>query len=360
LHCGFLFLYGRFAQKRNKVVLKGIKKISKILSVVLLVLAAFIVNENLTAFSDEKEYYIATADLNVRTGKGTQYAVIFTLQEGNEVEVLSKNNNWYQIRHLGRKGYAHSEYLKYSKTEQNRNARSFNKTISLIGKGIIACIILVVSLLILIKVRNFKLLRSVTKTNRGTRSERDLVLKLLKFGIPAKMIFHDVYLSKNNGEFSQIDLVVITDVGIMVFEVKDYSGWIYGSGYQTQWTKVLAYGKEKIRFYNPIMQNNKHIGELKKNLNLVNVPFYSLVIFYGNCILKDIDFVPRGTFLVKSKRVKEVMKIILKQNETFEYNNIDEMLEILKEAVKNGASKENQKKHIENIKDMIGKDRIFE
>jgi hypothetical protein len=36
------------------------------------------------------------------------------------------------------------------------------------------------------------------------------------------------------------------------------------------------------------------------------------------------------------------------------------MLGILKEAVENGESKENQIKHIENIKDMIGKERIFE
>ncbi len=58
------------------------------------------------------------------------------------------------------------------------------------------------------KIRNRKLLKSVTKQNRGTKSERDLVLKLLKYGIPAQTIFHDLYLKKHNGNFSQIDLVV--------------------------------------------------------------------------------------------------------------------------------------------------------
>jgi len=340
--------------------LKTLKKFGKVLTAVLLVLIVLIVNENLISFSKEKEYYIAATDLNVRKGAGTQHTVLFTLQKGNEVEVLFKKNNWYQIKYLEKKGYAYSEYLEYSRTEQNTKFQSFNKTISLIGKGIIAFIILIVSLLIYKKVRDIKLLKTVSKRKRGTRSERDLVLKLLKYGIPAQMVFHDLYLRKISGEFSQIDLVVITDAGILVFEVKDYSGWIYGGGNQTQWTKVLAYGKKKFRFYNPIMQNNKHICELKKNLNLFNVPFYSIVVFYGDCVLKDVNFVPKGTFLVKSKRVKDVLKIILKQNEPVEYTNTDEMLRILKEAVEIGESKENQIKHIENIKDMIGKERIFE
>lgn len=124
-----------------------------------------------------------------------------------------------------------------------------------------------------------------------------------------------MYLKKDNGDFSQIDLVVITDVGIIVFEVKDYSGWIFGSGNQSQWTKVLAYGKQKYRFYNPIMQNNRHMENLRKQLNQYeNVPFYSVVVFYGNCVLKDVNFIPNGTFLVKSHRVLEVMRTIIKNN----------------------------------------------
>jgi len=337
------------------------KKIGNVIVTVLLIIIVFIVNENLISFSTDKEYYTATTDLNVRNGAGTQYLVIFTLQRGNEVEVLKKENNWYQIKYLENKGYAYSEYLEYSRTEQNTSFQSFNKKFSLIGKGIIAFIILVVSLLIYRKVRDTKLLKTVTKTKRGTRSERDLVVKLLKYRIPAKMIFHDLYVCKKNGEFSQIDLVVLTEVGIIVFEIKDYSGWIYGNGNQSQWTQVLAYGKKKYRFFNPIMQNNKHISELKKNLNLYNnVPFYSIVLFYGDCVLKEVNYVPKGTFLVKSNRLKDVLRIILKQNEPIEYGNIDEMLGMLKEAVENGESKENQIKHIENIKDMIGKERILD
>lgn len=337
------------------------KNIGNVIVTVLLIIIVFIANENLISFSTDKEYYTASTDLNVRNGAGTQHSVIFTLQKGDEVEVLLKKNNWYQIKYLENKGYAYSEYLEYSRTEQNTSPQSFNKTMSLIVKGILAFIILIVSTLIYKKVRDTKLLKTVTKTKRGTRSERELVLQLLKYGIPAQMIFHDLYLRKNNDEFSQIDLVVLTNVGIIVFEVKDYSGWIYGNGNQSQWTKVLAYGKKKFRFYNPIIQNNKHISELRKKLShFNNMPYFSIVLFYGDCVLKDVNFVPKGTFLVKAKRIKDVLKTIFKQNESVEYSNLDEMLCVLKEAVENGEYKENQIKHIENIKDMIGKERIFD
>ncbi|MFA5183139.1 MAG: nuclease-related domain-containing protein [Syntrophales bacterium] len=206
-----------------------------------------------------------------------------------------------------------------------------------------------------------KLLETVTKSNRGTESERDLVLKLLKYGIPAETIFHDLYLKRINNNFSQIDLVVVTKVGIIVFEVKDYSGWIFGNGQQTQWTKVLAYGRDKYRFYNPIMQNNKHIEDLKKQLRqFKNIPFYSIVVFYGDCILRDISFVPSGTFLVKSTRILEVVNNIMSENELAQYTDKHKIVRALKEAVQNGENLETQNQHIENIKDMLGKHRIFD
>ena len=229
------------------------------------------------------------------------------------------------------------------------------------GKAIIISVILLyIGLFIFFKIRNRRLLETVTKSNRGTKTERDLVLKLLKSGIPAQTIFHDLYLEKGNGNFSQIDLVVATKIGIIVFEVKKYSGWIFGTGHHQQWTQILAYGKQKYRFYNPILQNKKHIEDLKKLKQFENIPFYSIVVFYGDCTLKEINFVPNGTFLVKSNRVLDVFKMILKKNEPAQYLNKREIVNILKEAVQNGENIEIQAKHVDNIKDMLGKDRIFE
>ena len=200
---------------------------------------------------------------------------------------------------------------------------------------------------------------SVTSLDRGTTSEHALILNLLNFGIPAKSIFHDVYLTQKDDKYSQIDIVVPTKVGILVFEVKDYSGWIYGNGNQTKWTQVLAYGRRKYQFYNPVKQNEHHIDELRKKLG-EDVPFFSIIVFYGNSELKDISFIPQGTFITKWYRVNEIVSGILKFNLPAKYKDKQKVIKVLEEAVKTGAIKGTDVEHITNIKDMIGKDRIFD
>ena len=59
------------------------------------------------------DHYIATTDLNVRSGAGKEYSIVFTLQKGAEVEVLSKSGNWYKIKYLGNSGYANSRCLEF-------------------------------------------------------------------------------------------------------------------------------------------------------------------------------------------------------------------------------------------------------
>lgn len=211
-----------------------------------------------------------------------------------------------------------------------------------------------------IESKELKLLETVTKSYRGTSSERELVLKLLKNKIPAQTIFHDLYIKKWNNTFSQIDLVVPTKVGILVFEVKDLSGWIFGRGNNKEWTQVLAYGKEKHRLYNPILQNQKHIDELKILLNQENVPFFSLIVFYGDCELKEISFIPKETYVVKSNRIIEVINLILRDNESAKYKDKRQILAKLKNAVENGENVKTQIQHIKNINEMLGKDRIFD
>ncbi len=177
-------------------------------------------------------------------------------------------------------------------------------TIIIIGTFLLAILVYLFLLL-----RDRKLLETVTKSHRGTKTERELVLKLLKAGFPAQTIFHDLYLRNRHGNYAQIDLVLATKVGIIVFEVKKYSGWIFGNGNQTKWTQVLAYGKQKYYFYNPILQNQKHIEDLKTKLtDFQNIPFYSVVVFFGDCEFRDVSFIPKNTYLLKSPRVIQVVK----------------------------------------------------
>lgn len=224
----------------------------------------------------------------------------------------------------------------------------------------ISILLLIIFVPFIIYLGDTKLLDSVTSSNRGTQSERELVLKLLKNGYLAENIFHDLYVKKSNGGFSQIDLVVATKVGIIVFEVKSYKGWLFGNGRYTQWTQVLAYGKKKFRFLNPIIQNKNHIENLKRyHLPLVQVPIYSVIVFYGECELKEISFVPRDTYVVKAQRIIELMDLLHRKNEMVHYPNLNEILIAFRQAVKNGENKEIVWQHIKDIEDMLGSDRVF-
>lgn len=347
--------------RRNKS-----RRFSKIVVLVAL-LALYVVffNKPLTnsVFStetNERHFYESLADLNVRSGPGTTYDVSFALRKGDEVELLSMEDGWYKIEFLGQTGYANSDYLQFTRT-LNAVPGRHQRTVNSLLFFLYALLILSVIYFIYKKLNHGKSPHQVFEPARGTPSERELVRELAKVGIPSSHIFHDLLVDKEKDHFAQIDAVAVTRVGIIVFEVKDYSGWIYGSGNDQKWTQVLNFGKEKHRFYNPIAQNKKHVSELKKKLiQFREVPFYSAIVFYGECELKNIEFVPEGTFVLKSRRVNEVVNKIMTEGTTVQYTNEKEVLRVLMESTEKGGIRENQAKHIEQIKDMLGTHRVFD
>lgn len=183
---------------------------------------------------------------------------------------------------------------------------------------------------------------SVTSLDRGTWSERDLIPQLLnKCGIDQRAIYHDLYIRKENGTYTQIDLAVPTPQGIIVFEVKDYSGWIFGNGNSKYWMQILAFGEEKHQFYNPIWQNRTHITALRKLLpNNQDVPIFNIVVFYGNSEFKDLDYDTTGRVrVIYNTQVVELIKHI-KSLPPAEYGNKREVVNVLAEGVRNGRDPE--------------------
>lgn len=205
------------------------------------------------------------------------------------------------------------------------------------------------------RIQDLKLLKTATQPYRGTRSERRLVMTLLKLGIPAETIYHDLYLKKTNGTYSQIDLVVPTKVGLIVFEVKEYSGWIFGKCNNEDWMQVLSYGRLRNRFYNPVMQNSGHILSLRKSCEqLKYLPVYSVIVFYGNSTFRDISGIPQNTYIIKPQFISETIDEIL-LNKTAMYASKREVITILKRAVNNGESIDIQMKHVENVRNILDK-----
>ena len=185
-----------------------------------------------------------------------------------------------------------------------------------------------------------QLLETVTVVNRGEKSERNVIIKLLKMGIDRRTIFHDCYLRRGSGSYTQIDIIVATKAGLITFEIKDYSGWIFGDLKQKYWTQMLAYGRKKYRFYNPVMQSNGHILALRENLPHNSlIPIFSIVVFYGNCKLKNVHISSDNVFIIYPSEIQNTVNSIL-YSPNANYGDKREIMAVLTQAVKNGTVRE--------------------
>ncbi len=139
-----------------------------------------------------------------------------------------------------------------------------------------------------------------TMTDPGRKGEY-LIYRCLKVLDGQHKLLTNVYLPKGDGTTAEIDLIMITETGIYVFESKNYSGWIFGDESSKFWTQSLKGGK-KFRFYNPIWQNKKHINVLQNHLGLDSEVFRSYIIFSERCELKKM-FVRSSDVKVMNRNV---------------------------------------------------------
>ena len=99
----------------------------------------------------------------------------------------------------------------------------------------------------------------------GNSGEQIIYITLRdKIHIPEKQILRNVYVPTIDGKTSEIDILVISRKGLLIFECKNYAGNIYGDMKRKKWVQYL--GKQKNYFYNPFLQNKNHVKHLKKYL----------------------------------------------------------------------------------------------
>lgn len=180
------------------------------------------------------------------------------------------------------------------------------------------------------------------------------VFKQLKFleAKGCKFLFN-VYLPKDDGETTEIDVMLIAPKGIIVFESKNYSGWIFGNEKYKNWTQTLPQGKGKSRkehFFNPIMQNNLHIKCLK-NIIGEDYPIHSIIAFSERCTLKDITVYSKDIQVVKRNDIHAAVGKIFNpiENPIISDDDIKRLYDVLYPYSQ--VSEETKQKHIQNIKD---------
>lgn len=53
-----------------------------------------------------------------------------------------------------------------------------------------------------------------------------------------KRFLFNVYIPKEDGSTTEIDVILLHESGVYVFESKNFSGWIFGSESQKYWTQT--------------------------------------------------------------------------------------------------------------------------
>ncbi len=164
-----------------------------------------------------------------------------------------------------------------------------------------------------------------------------------------KKLLANIYIPKEDGTTTEIDLIMIDETGIYVFESKNYSGWIFGDEKGKTWTQTLQ-NKQKNRFFNPIWQNKAHIKALINILPEIEEHVYkSYIIFSDRCVLKKITTHSHEVKIMKRQDLLNTIKkdiskstTILSKVQVLEIYNI-----LFKYALADDGVK---KKHIENVK----------
>lgn len=133
-------------------------------------------------------------------------------------------------------------------------------------------------------------------------------LNLLRLFGRKGYVLRNIYVPKNNGETSEIDVVFITQKGIFVIESKNYSGWIFGDEKSVYWTAMLP-DKSKNQFYNPIKQNSTHIKWLGQYLEN-SIPLFSVIVFSERCELKKVIVESTDVLVIKRDRLYAAVRNI--------------------------------------------------
>lgn len=179
-------------------------------------------------------------------------------------------------------------------------------------------------------------------------------LKLLKLFGRDGTILRNVYVPTSAGETSEIDVIYVTRKGVFVVESKAYSGWIFGSATDRNWTVCYKDGHKEL-FYNPVMQNATHcqrLGEYLGNFLLgVRVPLFSIVAFSDRCELKKVDggttpVVKRSQLFATIRRIWDVNPDALRKAQVAQVASALEPLTHANETIKTA--------HIDSIRKRFG------
>jgi|GEM_PF-1871202 len=162
---------------------------------------------------------------------------------------------------------------------------------------------------------------------------------LEEYEIYRKLITNRKFLQKDQGP-TTLELMMIHEGGIYVFDVNNCQGMVKGEGESEHWMR--SYKNKEQTFKNPLLKNKERIQLLKSYFPEVEESrFKSYVLFNNNCTLamEERDF-EQGVVLKMMELIKHLNEEILESEKVLSKTEIDNIYEVIKnETVKRESAK---------------------
>lgn len=186
-----------------------------------------------------------------------------------------------------------------------------------------------------------------TLLNAGNAGEY-FTFKVLEKSFPKSKLIVNAYIPRKGKDLTEVDLVMIHETGIYVFESKNYSGWIFGNEKHKNWTQSMS-NRKKYKFFNPVWQNQVHINAIREHLNQFKPDiFKSYIVFSERCVLKDITIESSNLSIInRDNLLKELKRDIECSERVLTDKDIELIYCILEKFTL--VDDETKKNHIENI-----------
>lgn len=135
-------------------------------------------------------------------------------------------------------------------------------------------------------------------------------------------ILMNLQIPVDGGKTTEVDLLLIHETGLYLFEIKHYKGTIYGKGTDATWTQYFR-TTQNSHFNSPVLQNQYHVDALKKLYP--NIPLHSIVVFTNQKCDLRITEIPSDVVVCKLEVLQEMLSRKFRCDALFSEEKMDEI-----------------------------------
>lgn len=157
-----------------------------------------------------------------------------------------------------------------------------------------------------------------------------LVFQNLYLNLPGlyKILLNIEVPSVYSKQKTEIDVLLIHETGIYVFEVKHYKGVIYGDVDDVKWTQYFKTTSNS-HFNNPVKQNEWHIKAINNILQSKDI--YSYIVFTNpECELRIKGYCENTNICYLSDLSKDLISTINSKEAIYSLSDIERMFDLIR------------------------------